>query len=106
MKVEVFGGITVKKFSPVLRGIEHTELLDQDILKVLDMKPLCMYGKGWTYAGTQSFNESNITITIKRDDMKDFHETFVGRTALRDFINFCGRNKITAEWHQKEMASA
>jgi len=106
MNVEVYGAVIVNRWGESKRDIVKTELEDNEILKVLDMtQMMCMYGKGWVFGGDQGFKESNILVVIKREGKKDYHETFVGRSALRDFINFCTRNKITAAMAQEEVAS-
>lgn len=72
--VKIYGAVSIKE------GNTKKEYVDNDI-KQLVGKTAGAYGRHWTYAGDQGYEESCILIVAKED-----HLTFVGRSGLNDAL--------------------
>lgn len=72
--IKIFGAVCIKE------GKKKTEYIDDEIAKLVG-NSAGAYGRHWTYAGDQGFDESTILITNNAD-----HVTFVGRTGLGDAL--------------------
>lgn len=88
--IKIYGSVVLKRVDEVpIQGqprkmLMHVEY-DDDEIKHLIGKTIGVYGRHWIYGGDQGFKESNILVTVKRDDGDD-HQSFVGRSGLKECL--------------------